>query len=360
MNIIFDNIIYSLQHTGGGSVYWSELIQRFCLTNENISFVEQDKKKINIFRNNLNIKKNIIIENRLPIFIIRILPLTISIKDKSIFHSSYYRYSNSKKAINVLTLHDFTAEYFMKGIRRNVNYIQKKQAIKKANGIICISKNTKNDLLMFHPWVNENKIRIVHNGVSNDFFPLDKTNTDVLPVNLSQRPYILYVGHRTKQYKNFDIAIKTLHKLPDEFILAVAGEPFTQEEEKLIQTENLKNRIILIERPSVKILNILYNYAYCFLYPSSYEGFGIPVIEAMKTGCPVVAVKKSSIPDVAGDAAILAEDVSPEILAQSIIRINIQRNELIKKGIEQAKKYSWDKCFNEVYNFYRELYENNK
>jgi len=359
MNIFFDNIIYSLQRTGGGSVYWTELLKRFCSTNENLFFVEQAGKENNLFRKYLNIQNNILIEKKLPLFITRFLPLTISIKQKSIFHSSYYRYSNSTNAINVLTIHDFTAEYFMTGVRHNVNYIQKKQAIKKADGIICISENTKNDLLNLHPWINENRIKIIHNGASDNFFPLEKSGTGILPDNFIKRPYILYVGHRTMQYKNFDVAIKTLHKLPEEIILAVAGEPFTSKEKRMIQAEDLSNRIQLVERPGIKELNILYNYAYCFLYPSSYEGFGIPVIEAMKAGCPVVALNKSSIPEVAGDAAILVDDASPALFAQAIRSIDGKRNDLTRKGIKQAKNFSWDRCFNEVYGFYRELYENN-
>jgi mannosyltransferase len=359
MKIIFDNIIFSLQETGGGSVYWTELIKRFCEINESITFVEQNKKERNILRKTINLEGNIVNESKLPLSIIRFLPLLIRIKEKSIFHSSYYRYSNSYNAINVLTIHDFTTELFMNGIRRNVNYMQKKQALKNADGIICISNNTKNDLLKIHSWIDEKKIKIVYNGVSNDFMPLIRSVDCVLPKNLNSHTYILYVGHRTKQYKNFDLALKALNRLPKEFILVVVGEPFNKEEFRLINSENLSNRVILIIKPNINELNILYNYAYCFLYPSSYEGFGIPIIEAMKTGCPVVAVKKSSIPEVAGDAALLVDDACPELFADAIIKINNQKDEMIKKGFEQAKKFSWDKCFQEVYNFYKELYENN-
>ncbi len=358
MQIVLDNIIYSLQRSGGGSVYWTELLQRFCNTKENLTFVEHVGGENNIFRNHLNLHENIILENKMPLSITRFLPLTIPIKEKSIFHSSYYRYSNSINAINILTIHDFTAEHFLSGIRRKVNYIQKKQAIKKADGIICISNHTKNDLLELHSWVDESKVRVIYNGVGNEFFPLNNANHGSLSVNLNDRPYILYIGHRTKQYKNFDLAVKTLHKLPKDFILVAVGEPFSQEEMKLIQSENLSERIQLIVKPGIKELNILYNYAYCFLYPSSYEGFGIPVIEAMKTGCPVVAVNKSSIPEVSGNAALLVENASSELFAQAIMDVDKQREHLVHKGFEQAKKFSWDNCFREVYEFYCNLYGN--
>jgi len=360
MKIIFDNIIFSLQESGGGSVYWTELVKRAYEMNKDITFVEHSRIGKNILRKTISsIDKNVIIESKLPLSIIRFLPLLIPIKEKSIFHSSCYRYSKSLNAINVLTIYDFTAELFMSGIRRNINYFQKKLAIKKANGIICISNNTKNDLLKIHSWVDESKIKVVYIGVSNKFLPLEKSDDCCLPENLNSYTYILYVGLRTKQYKNFDLALKTLHKLPKDFFLVVAGEPFNKEELKLIKSENLSKRVKLIVKPNVNELNILYNYAYCFLYPSSYEGFGIPVVEAMKTGCPVVAVNKSSIPEVAGNAALLVDNACPELFANAIMRIAEHKDDLVKKGFEQAKKFSWDRCFQEVYNFYYDLYENN-
>jgi mannosyltransferase len=359
MKIVFDNIIFSLQESGGGSVYWAELIKRFCEINENNTFVEYKKREKNILRKTINLEKDVVIESKWPLPLIRFLPLLMPIKEKSIFHSSCYRYSNSLNAINVLTIYDFTAELFMNGMRRNINYFQKRQAIKRADGIICISNHTKSDLLKLHSWVNESKIKVIYIGVSSKFFPLIKSDNNILPEGLNTRTYVLYVGHRTKQYKNFDLALKTLHKLPDDFFLVVAGEPFNKEELKLIQSEELLKRVIIIVKPNVNELNTLYNYAYCFLYPSSYEGFGIPVIEAMRTGCPVVAVNKSSIPEVAGNAALLVDNACPELFANAIMNIDNQKDEIIKKGFEQAKKFSWDKCFQEVYDFYNELYENN-
>ena len=172
VNVISDNIIFSLQKAGGISVYWHELLSRLLIETEITSnFIEIPNQ--NIFRKNLTIPHSKILENphsKYPLIIQRYL--NPSIKSKGIFHSSYYRTVNSENIINITTVHDFTYEYYRLGLPKLIHQIQKGKAIKNSKRIICVSQNTKTDLLKFHPKLNEDYVKVIHNGVDNIYQPI--------------------------------------------------------------------------------------------------------------------------------------------------------------------------------------------
>ncbi|MGL4393567.1 MAG: glycosyltransferase [Fusobacteriaceae bacterium] len=118
-----------------------------------------------------------------------------------------------------------------------------------------------------------------------------------------------------------------------------------------------KIEYICAEKVSANDLNILYNFAHAFIYPSSYEGFGIPIIEAMKAGCPVITTKVSSIPEIAGDSVLYLDNISASEIVNKILDYeNLEfRNTKISKGIENSKNFSWDICYNNVVKVYDEL-----
>lgn len=348
MKITYDNIIFSLQKAGGISIYWYELIKRL-QSKGNIFFFE--KANDNIFRKKLNIKtKN---ESKLPVKILRYLPFMRKLPERSIFHSSYYRVSLQKDIVNITTVHDFTYELFRTGLPMYIHKWQKQFAIKRSDGIICVSENTKKDLMKFYPKIEETKIKVIYNGVGDEFVKLE--NPKEYLINefeiLKEKKYILYVGDRSN-YKNFHIAIEVLKKLNDYHLVVVGGKEFDDNEEKKLQ--DIKNRVFHFKGVESDKLNILYNNAFCLLYPSSYEGFGFPVAEAMKAGCPVVSTNISSIPEVAGNAGLLVDEISVDNFISQILKLENKefRYKLIEKGLEQSKKFSWDKCFEETYSFY--------
>ncbi len=354
MRIVYDNIIFSLQKAGGISKYWFELIKRL-VTYKDVEVIFYESENQNIFRKNINIPVHR--ESLLGTRLIRYLPFTKKIPSKSIFHSSYYRISLQSDVANVTTVHDFIYEYFRSGLAKYIHVLQKKIAIKRSDGIICISKNTKKDLLKFYPEINESKIKVIYNGVSDEFRKLndpEKFLTNEFSV-LKDRKYILYVGDRSK-YKNFSIAVEVLRYLKDINLVVVGGKDFSEKEKELIK--DVKDRIFHFKGIDDHKLNILYNNAFCLIYPSSYEGFGIPVVEAMKAGCPVISTNRSSIPEVAGDAAILVDDIKAESFVHAIKKLyDVEfRNSMINKGLEQANRFSWDRCFEETVNFYREIW----
>lgn len=352
LKLYLDNIIFSLQKAGGISVYWYELLKR--LQNSGNNFISFEKKNNNIFSRQLLLETQQ--ESFLPARIYRFLRFSKkTYNEKFIFHSSYYRVSLSKNCLNITTVHDFTYEFYAYGLKRKIHHWQKVYAIKRSAGIICVSENTKKDLLKFIPSIDQNRIKVIYNGVGDEFFPIKNLGNDLGFMEIHDKKFVLFIGDRSS-YKNFDKVIGLLQKIPDFFLVVIGGKPYTNDE--IAQLNNVKNRVFTYKGVDSVALNWLYNRSFCLIYPSEYEGFGIPVLEAMKAGCPVICTNRSSLPEVAGEAAILVDEPTVDELSKKVKLLEDKsfRNDLIKKGFIQASKFSWDKCFQETLDFYKEIW----
>ena len=254
-----------------------------------------------------------------------------------------------------MTVYDFIYEYFRSGLAGFVHSYQKARALKNADGIVCISENTKKDLLKFYPLVDEKKVRVIHCGVGDNFAPCpkDTLNDGVLQKWLETK-YVLYVGGRSG-YKNFITALQALSQLPDCALLIAGGGALSDEEKKML-SDKLRNRYHHVSTVDDRTLNILYSNAFCLLYPSSYEGFGIPLVEAMKCGCPVVTTNTSSIPEVVGDAGLMVDRIGKDSFVQKLKKLEdiAFRTDIIERGYRQARRFSWDKCYQETLAFYEQ------
>lgn len=355
INLILDNIIFSLQTSGGISVVWYELLKRFIKDNSiYLSVLEYPNN--NIFRESIQIPEfNIYRYNSiLPIQIERYNTVNLPRK-KSIFHSSYYRIS--PKNVNITTVHDFTYEYYKKGLPKIIHQWQKGTAIKNSQRIICVSENTKQDLLKFYPKIKEEHIKVIYNGVDSVYKPLTskKLPFDLIPFSCEE--YVLYIGDRKSLYKNFLISVEAcaLANLP---LVIVGGGLLSPKESQLLEDSLGTNKYKHLSGITNELLNVIYNNALCLLYPSLYEGFGIPVIEAQSAGCPVITTSYSSIPEVAGDAAILLQDISKYTISEALKTVSngaLLKSELKEKGLTNAQRFSWDKCANETIKLYAEV-----
>jgi mannosyltransferase len=356
MRVIIDLIAFSLQKSGGISVYWHEFMNRILVQSDvDLLFIDENSHNENIFRTDLEIEGKRILNNEVALvnLLSRYRDIDLKIRGSTfIFHSTYYRTLSKvvKKRNNVkeiVTVHDFTYEYFSSGLKKIVHCHQKKKAIESADIVICISENTKRDLLHFYPEFSCKDIRVVYNGVSTDYFVLPELkNTQVMS------PYFLFVGSRAG-YKNFDFSVKCIAQT-EKFSLKIVGYSLSTKELEMLNAL-MPGRWEILTNMQNKSLNKLYNSAYALIYPSSYEGFGIPILEAMKTGCPFIALNASSIPEVADSAGVLIERLEIALFNEALITIDSDREELIQKGFNRANEFSWDKSYTAIYNIYKEL-----
>ncbi len=213
-------------------------------------------------------------------------------------------------------------------------------AIEQAQHIICISEATRQDLLEFVPIRSDQRVSVIHNGVSDVFRLLDARQ------EMGGRPYILFIGQRGGS-KNFDLALRALSLLPDLELHCVGGGPLRSEELAGLDLAT-QGRVRHLGFVSDEQLNALYNAAFCLLYPSSYEGFGIPILEAMRAGCPVVSIDCKAVVEVGGAALCVSEQASdPAALAQAVLRLddNEERKRLRALGLTRCQQFSWGQCF---------------
>ncbi|WP_143305442.1 glycosyltransferase family 4 protein [Chitinophaga vietnamensis] len=360
MELYLDNIVFTIQQVGGVSVYWYELLKGICNSGLRLHFLNANHNGGNLLEQQLDYRAaDCIRESRVHPALLRYLPLRYKLPPGAVFHSGYLRVSPQKDILNILTIHDFAHERrlvtrFPRGL---VNTTQKAYGIRHADGIICISEHTRSDLFHFYPDTDPNRVCVIHHGLAHDFFPVSKQPKCPLPLDLWSR-YVLYVGAR-RRYKNFNTALRTMELLPACYqLVVVGGEPWTEEEITQLE-KHIPGRYLLLPAVATATLNILYNYAFCFFYPSLYEGFGFPPGEAMKAGCAVVCTRAAAIPEVVGDAALMPLAPTPAAFARKIMELEHpeRRHMLRQRGLEQAARFSWDKTVQETIAFYHHCWE---
>lgn len=333
--IFFDSIIFALQKNGGISNYWKELIDG----------IRDSGEFSAIYSNQDEIKKF----NKLTRSFYRYCPVRVP-DNSCIFHGSYYRTASGNNIKNVITVYDFMYEKFAFGIKRLIHVHQKYRAIKKADLIITISKSTKADLLNLYPQFKYKNISVIPLGVDNKKFFYNPANTTISYPEQT----VLFVGGR-RGYKRFDVAVTVVACL-EKYKLGIVGQPLTADE-IIFLNKNLGRRWCYYGKVSDDELSLIYKSVFCFIFPSCYEGFGLPLIEAQACGCPVIASQTSSLAEVGQGTVKYGNnlDINTYLREFKALENKKVRDHFIELGLENSKKYSWAKSVESTLSAYRTI-----
>ena len=267
-----------------------------------------------------------------------------------IFHSTYYTMPYCSKLPSVVTVHDMIHERYP-ALTGDESFPQKKRhVIEAADAIIAVSETTKQDVLEYAP-VDEEKITVVHHAPSHQF-TLPATDEEIgrfLETRKLRRPYWIYVGDRNG-YKNFGRLIRALPSAfarTDAQLVAVGGEPaLAQWEIDFLARQGMEQRVSVLTGLDDEELRTAYSAAAALVLPSLAEGFGIPILEAMAAGTPVICSDIPVFREVAGDAALYFDPHNEEALAQRMLEAldADTRNAYGEMGRTWVNKYSWDRA----------------
>jgi glycosyltransferase involved in cell wall biosynthesis len=352
MRILYDHQVFSLQDAGGASRYHFELVRNLQgsdgvelemlmgLTGSVMPFAAlgQTRIKPGIARYAMN-----------ELFSALVGPLRGRV---DIYHPTLYRalpWVRGRRI--VVTHHDCIHERFPQLISDAASIVKSKRKLfAQADAIICVSQSSRNDLHHFYD-VAENKTHVVYHG----FSPLQVAPGDPPAVI---EPYLLYVGSRTG-YKNFGLLLEAFSRsgLAAHYrLLAVGGGSFTPAEQERIALLKLGSSVTVVPKADDATLARAYRDAALFIYPSVYEGFGFPPLEAMSMGCPVLVNRTSSLPEVCGDAAFYFEASGADELSASLVATLSDSQGLARKrqlGEQQVKLYDWRRSAHATLDVYR-------
>lgn len=365
MKIIYDSQIFSTQEFGGISRYFCALashVNNFSETEARIVAPIYVNGYLKALGSNIAAGQYV---QRLPKTgrIIKTLSAALfkpvaGIMRPDIVHETYYseRPTCGGKMPRVLTVYDMIHERCPDSFAANDPMVYVKAcAMQRADHILCISENTRRDLLDIHR-LPEDRVTVTYLGY--DTLPQTALTAADL---VGGAPYLLHVGGR-HGYKNFEgliLAFAASSWLRDNLRLVCFGAAaFSREERELIGALGLLESQVIHLGGGDDRLAALYKGAAAFVYPSKYEGFGIPPLEAMSLDCPVICSNTSSIPEVVGEAGEYFNPFDVESIVAAIERVlqsPERRTELVVLGQSRCQLFSWERCAQDTYDVYRRL-----
>lgn len=361
MKILFDYKIFYQQEYGGISNYFFNLGKQLLNLNIDIKFnclMYRTKHLTNLPENNFKGFNVSFIPGKLNPLLEKInkkyFEKTYSKSNFSIIHETYYSKHTFGNVKKILTVYDMINELYPQSNNNSKEISNiKKESINRSDHIICISESCKNDLIKLFK-IDPSKITVTH-------LASDIRVENVLLKNKKYKDFILYVGSR-RGYKNFSSLIEVFsksHYLKNNFKIAVyGGEKFGNKDIDILKKFNFPRDNIWIVNSKKFSLKDMYSNVSLFVYPSMYEGFGLPLVEAMSCGCPIVCSNVGSLEEVGGEGLKyfdINDNSHMSYVIENILKSKEAQEQLIDYGYNRSKKFSWKKCASETLNTYKNL-----
>jgi glycosyltransferase involved in cell wall biosynthesis len=366
MKIAFNQHIFNMQSYGGISRYYTLLVQGLLNQKQDVGVFAGVHQNNYVTELPNNVVKGLKLANYPPKTARFIKMLNHFLVNRQInhwkpelIHETYYSHTrpSTPSIPRVTTVYDMIHELFPQMFSAKDPTSQwKRSTFERVDHIISISHSTKKDLVELFD-IDENKISVVHLGVDSSSFSNDRSPLS----SRLERPFLLHVGGRG-EYKNFSSVLRAMaasKHLKEEFDLVAFGSgAFDAQEQALISSLGYStDRVRQVSGSDDKLVS-LYHQATAFVYPSLYEGFGLPPLEAMASSCPVISSNTSSMPEVIGNAAEYFSPTSIEDIGraiESVVYSSARMEELKQMGLERVQLFSWDKCALETLDVYKKI-----
>lgn len=359
MKVWFDHQIFSIQRYGGVSRYFVELL-RALRQMDSINADVIAPAHINAYLvgsdSHHPLSFSLPYPQRglryRPVFTAPLFRLANYLGAPDIIHETYFMVGGSNRARTVTTCHDMIFEKHPEWVPGSTHRVfLKRKAFERADAIICISDSTRTDLLEIYPDL-EPKVTMVHHGV-------DHTPAPHLASVPLFKPYLLYVGVR-EGYKNFEALILALgrsRQLRENFhLVCFGGGALSAKERMASQAAGFPPEKIHQFSGSDSLLTYFYKHAAAFVFPSLYEGFGMPLTEAMVQGCPIACSAASCFPEICGDAAAYFDPKEIDNICEVIESLVGQSRDQMRASVAaRAQLFSWHRCAKETANVYQKL-----
>lgn len=295
------------------------------------------------------------------------LPVELLVGQVDLFHGPCYFLPSSLRCKKVVTIHDlmaFSAPEFLKPQWVADTRRMTETAVRRADLVIAVSNFTKGEIVeMLH--IPEDRVRVVCNGVAPVYRPVeDRAAIKQVKARYGIRgPYLLFVGNLEPKKNVLSlieawVLLRREGRFQGSLVIVGNKDWYFDDVWQACRRHRVEGEVIFTGVADGDDLPYLYSGAEAFVFPSLYEGFGIPVIEAMACGAPVVASNRTSIPEIASDAALLVDPEKPAEIAaatHSIITDGAVRRRLVEKGLRRAKEFSWERAARETLAVYNEL-----